>query len=245
MLYYTGFSTETVKMKQLVFFICLLVSTLAAPAPASESSEIAAHANEALRWMEMYRLYQQQGIVQNPFVPSANSPAVSAGATVDAAPAQPADVPPPAHVPVGDASEEETEDGNPATKAAGPAPLNSDEVEEAEEVEAAEADPAMVEAEPSANPAAVVEPAVVDVPIDVAPVDDAAAVDVPPVDVVPVDSAPAAPEVAVDPAAPATADILAAADVPAEVDAGATDVGAAPLDAEANMTGGPADPTAL
>lgn len=117
------------------------------------------------------------------------------------------------------------QDGNPATKAAGRALLNSDEVEEAEEVEAAEADPAMVEAEPSANP--------------VAPVDDAAAVDVPPVDVVPVDSAPAAPEVAVDPAAPATADILAAADVPAEVDARATDVG------EANMTGGPADPTAL
>ncbi|XP_026025099.1 enamelin [Astatotilapia calliptera] len=225
-------------MKQLVLFMCLLVSTLAAPFPASESSEIAAHANEALRWMEMYRLYQQQGIVQNPFIPSANSPAVSAGATVDAAPAQPADVPPPAPVPVGDASEEETEDGNPATKAAGRALLNSDEVEEAEEVEAAEADPAMVEAEPSANPAAV-EPAVVDVPIDVAPVDDAAAVDVPPVDVVPVDSAPAAPEVAVDPAAPATADILAAADVPAEVDARATDVG------EANMTGGPADPTAL
>ncbi|XP_014268826.1 enamelin [Maylandia zebra] len=190
-------------MKQLVLFMCLLVSTLAAPFPASESSEIAAHANEALRWMEMYRLYQQQGIVQNPFIPSANSP-----------------------------------DGNPATKAAGRALLNSDEVEEAEEVEAAEADPAMVEAEPSANPAAV-EPAVVDVPIDVAPVDDAAAVDVPPVDVVPVDSAPAAPEVAVDPAAPATADILAAADVPAEVDARATDVG------EANMTGGPADPTAL
>ncbi|XP_035762197.1 enamelin [Neolamprologus brichardi] len=204
--------------------------------------QIAAHANEALRWMEMYRLYQQQGVVQNPFIPSANLPAVSAGATVDAAPAQPADVPPPAPVPVGDASEEETEDGNPATKAAGRAPLNSDEVEEAEEVDAAEADPAMVEAEPSAEPSAnpaAVEPAVVDVPIDVAPVDDAAAVDVPPVDVVPVDSAPAAPEVAVDPAAPATADILAAADVPAEVDARATDVG------EANMTGGPADPAAL
>ncbi|XP_030599842.1 enamelin [Archocentrus centrarchus] len=216
-------------MKQLVFFMCLLVSTLAAPAPASESTEVAVHANEALRWMELYRLYQQQGIVQNPFLPSAH-------ASVDAAPPQSADVPPPAPIPVGDASEDETEDVNPATKTGSPAPLNSDEVEEAEEVEAAEADPAVVEAaEPSANP---------DVPVDAAPV-DAATVDVPPVDVVPVDSALAAPGVAVDPAAPAKADILTAGDVPAEVDAGATDVGAAALAAETNMTDGAADPTAL
>lgn len=153
MLYYTGFSTEPVKMKQLVLFMCLLVSTLAAPvslilciiksaiwyhfktqlstsncclltsiseiAVSSKRKQwgkmafstflfwvldpsamtynamflschqlgtmivvwqtgynwlnctaclkmpgiylqIAAHANEALRWMEMYRLYQQQ-----------------------------------------------------------------------------------------------------------------------------------------------------------------------------------------
>ncbi|XP_076583689.1 enamelin [Chaetodon auriga] len=162
-------------MKLLVFMMCLLVTTFAAPAPQSENTEekqIAAHANEALRWMEIYRLYQQQGIVRNPFLPAADVP-------VDAAPAQPADAPLLAPIAVGDASEEETENDNPAPKAGAPAPpaapLNSDEAEEAEEVEAAEAEPAVVEAAP-ADPAVAVELAVVDVPVDAAPV-DAAAVD--------------------------------------------------------------------
>ncbi|TKS68217.1 hypothetical protein D9C73_002278 [Collichthys lucidus] len=190
--------------------------------PGSESNEekVAAHANEALRWMEMYRMYQQQGVVRNPFLPAADAP-------VDAAPAQPADVPAPAPIANEDASEEEAEEGNPAPRAAAApgapaAPLNSDEAEEVEEVEAVEAEPAVVEAAPAepaaeepaaaepaaADPAAAVEPAVVDVPVDAAPV-DAVVVDVPPVDVVPVDVAPEAP---VD---------AAAADVPADADAGA------------------------
>jgi len=203
-------------MKPVVFMMCLLVTALAAPAPGSESDEqVAAHANEALRWMEMYRLYQQQGLVGNPFVAAADTPADAAvGAAVDTAPAQPAYVPPPAApaAPVEDASEEE--DGNAARNAALGAPLNSDE-EETEEVEVAEVEPAVVEeapaepaAGPGADPAADVETAVVDVPIDVAPVDAIAAVDLPPVDMVAFDHAPAALEVSVD---VAVADVTAAA----------------------------------
>ncbi|KAM7419289.1 hypothetical protein PAMA_016413 [Pampus argenteus] len=129
---------EKVMMKPVVILMCLLSTALAAPVPGSESNEqVAAHANEALRWMEMYRLYQQQGLVGNPFIPAADAPAeTAAAAVVDAAPAEPANDSPPAPVPVGDASEEEeAEDGKPAPKAGPAAPLNSDEAEEAEEVE--------------------------------------------------------------------------------------------------------------
>ncbi|XP_067355832.1 enamelin isoform X1 [Channa argus] len=205
-------------MELVVFLLCLLVTTQAAPAPDSESNEqLAAHANQALRWMEMYRLYQQQGAVGNLFPPASDAPA-------DAAPA---DVPPPAPVAVEDASEEETEVGKPVPKAGAPpaAPVNSDEVEEAEEVEAADAEPAEEAAvETTADLAAAVEPALVDVPVGAVPV-NAAAVDGPPVDGFSVDIAPVAPEVATYIITPAPA-------------------GAAPPAVEVEMTGVAADPAA-
>ncbi|XP_037530853.1 enamelin [Nematolebias whitei] len=204
-------------MKQSVFLMCLLATTFAAPVPDSESSEqVSAHANEALRLMEIYRLYQQSGLAGNPFVPAANAPSRPVVSAVVA----------PAPLQAEEVSDEETEDGD--SKAAAPAapgaPLNSDEEEEVEEVEAAEAEPAVVEAAPAeptvgpaAEPGVALEPAVVDVPADVAPV-DGAAVNVPPVDIVPVDSATSAPEVAADvasPAADAGAVITGGADIPA------------------------------
>ncbi|KAK2817070.1 hypothetical protein Q5P01_025261 [Channa striata] len=202
-------------MQLVVFLLCLLVTTKAAPAPDSDSNEqFAAHANEALRWMEMYRLYQQQGVAGNPFLPAADAPA-------DAAPA---DVPPPAPIAMEDASEEEAEVGKPVLKT-GAVPLNSDEAEEAEEVEAAEPEPVEGAAvEPTADPAAAVEPAVVDVPLDAAPV-DAAAVDVPAADVFSVGTDPVAPEVT-DTVTPAAA-------------------GAAPPAVEAEMSRVTAAPPAL
>ncbi|KAK1885683.1 D-alanine--D-alanine ligase [Dissostichus eleginoides] len=228
---------ETTMMKLVVFMMCLLATTLAAPVAESESNEekVAAHANEALRWMEMYRMYQQQGVVGNPFLPAADAP-------VDAAPAE---VAPPAPVAAADASEEENEDEGAAPKAAAAvgAPLNSDEEEEAEEVEAAEAEPAVEVAleEPAADPEADVEPAVVDVPVDAAMVDAAVVVDVVPVDVVPAEVAPSAPEVAVNAPVPAAADVPA--DVPAAVDVhAAADAADAPLVAETDTTGVAADP---
>ncbi|KAM4594898.1 enamelin [Fundulus diaphanus] len=191
-------------MKQILISMCLLVSTFAAPlAPGSDSSEqVALHANEALRLMEMYRLYQQQGL-GNPFLPAADAPVVALQAQL-------------APVPADDASDEEAEDGNPAPRVAVPgapaAPLNSDEEEEAEEVEAAEVEPTMVDVAPAdptvapaADPAAAAEPELVAIPPDVAPVDGVVVV-VPPVDVVPVD---AAAEVAVDVAGPVATDIPA------------------------------------
>ncbi|KAM4751218.1 enamelin [Anableps anableps] len=196
-------------MKQILILMCLLVSTFAAPAPGSESSEIAAHANEALRLMEMYRLYQQQGL-RNPFLAAADAPANSVGTpAVVAVQAQLAPIP------AEDVSDEENEDGNPAPRFAVPgapaAPLNSDEEEEAEEAEAAEVEPTVVDiapADPTAAPAAdpaAAEPEVVVIPADVAPVDGVVVI-VPPVDIVPVDTAT---EVSVDVAAPVAADIPA------------------------------------
>ncbi|XP_017274748.1 enamelin [Kryptolebias marmoratus] len=195
-------------MKQSVVLMCLLVTAFAAPAPDSDSSEVAAHANEALRLMEMYRLYQQSGLAGNPFLPAADAPARPAlSAVVDPAP-----------LAAEDASDEETEDGN--AKAA--APVNSDEAEEAEEVEAVEAEPTVVEAapvEPTADPAAepgvALEPAVVDTPADIAPV-DGVAVNVPPVDIVPVDGAISGPGAAADAGVvDAGAVMLGEGDVPA------------------------------
>ncbi|XP_061687137.1 enamelin isoform X2 [Syngnathoides biaculeatus] len=101
--------------------MCLFVACSAAPLQESQSNEqIAAHANQALRLMEMYRLYQQQGLAVNPFLPAAATPRVRAAAKalsqVDAAPAQaataaaplPPAAPAAAAQPVGeDASEEE------------------------------------------------------------------------------------------------------------------------------------------
>nr|XP_057942617.1 enamelin [Doryrhamphus excisus] len=158
-------------MAHVVLMMCLLVACSAAPAQESQNNEqIAAHANEALRWMEMYRLYQQQGMVANPFLPAAEAPAEPAAAvvTVDAAPAQPATgappppPPPPPQAPAqsaGEASEEENDEAESAPKLA--APLNSDE--EAEEAEEAEEEESAAEAAANAS----VPVAAVDVPAEV------------------------------------------------------------------------------
>ncbi|MEQ2269565.1 hypothetical protein XENORESO_006329 [Xenotaenia resolanae] len=140
--------------------------------------------------MEMYRLYQQQGL-GNPFLPAADAPANSAGAP--AVVALQAQLTP---VPAEDVSDEETGDGNPAARVAVPgapaAPLNSDEEVEDEEAEAVEVELTVVDVappDPTAAPAAAAEPEVVVIPPDVAPVDGVvvavppAATDIPAVDV--------------------------------------------------------------
>ncbi|XP_061736233.1 enamelin isoform X2 [Nerophis ophidion] len=151
-------------MERGVLVMILLAACSAAPVEQSPNQEVAAHAHEALRWMEMYRLYQQQGMVANPFLPAAAVPAEPAAAeteaAVDASPAQLAtDAPAPAGTApapaqmAGEASEEETEEANPAPKSA--APLNSDEGEEAEETEVAEEEEGAVAGVP-ADPASAV-----------------------------------------------------------------------------------------
>ncbi|XP_037105504.1 enamelin [Syngnathus acus] len=179
-------------MERAVIMMCLFVACSTAPVQESENNEIAAHANEALRLMEMYRLYQQQGMVANPFLPASETPGVvvageappaepaeAAPKQVDSAPVHTATASPPppavaAAQPVGDVSEEE-EDANPASKAAAPvAPLNSEEAEEAEDTEEAEE---AAEA-PAANPAAPADvPAAVDAAAEIAAVDTQAAVE--------------------------------------------------------------------
>ncbi|XP_049577229.1 enamelin [Syngnathus scovelli] len=169
-------------MERAVIMMCLFVACSTAPVQESENNKIAAHANEALRLMEMYRLYQQQGMVANPFLPASETPGVvEAPPQVDSAPVHTATATPPppavaAAQPVGDVSEEE-EDASPASKAAAPvAPLNSEEAEEAEDTEEAEE---AAEA-PAANPAAPTDvPAVVDPAAEIAAVDVQAAVDAP------------------------------------------------------------------
>ncbi|XP_062333368.1 enamelin [Osmerus eperlanus] len=181
-------------MKPVVFLMCLLGSTFAAPAPESGSNEqVAAHANMALRMMEFYRMYgslQQQGVgaAGNPAFPAVPGNAA-------AAPPPSFFMPPP--MPAG--SDEEGAPqyaygyGLPAG-AAPAAPLNSDEV--GEDAAGAEAEAAEAEAEPAAAEA---EPAAE------AAVPEAAA---------PVDVVPALPEVSMDiaVAVPAGADIGAAVD---------------------------------
>ncbi|XP_029916764.1 enamelin [Myripristis murdjan] len=199
-------------MKPVVFMMCLLGVTLAAPAPDGITNEqAAAHANEALRWMEMYRLFQQQGAAGNPFLPAA-------GAMVDAAQAQPVNAPP---APAGDVSDEETV---PQVGSFGPAatPLNSDEVDDEEE-----AAPAVAAGAP-AEPAAVPDPAaavVVEAPVDVAPAAPDVSVDV-------VAAVPAAADVPVAVDVPAAVDAAAAAAAP-DAAAAAPDAAAAAPDAAA------------
>ncbi|XP_073699382.1 enamelin [Garra rufa] len=185
-------------MKAVAFLMCLLGSSLAAPAHDSGSNEqaIIGHANTALQLMELYRMLghlQQQGFG-----------AVRTGAHVPAAPVAPAAPAPvdtqaqvspqvpqqgfffnPAHfAPTGDGSDEEEAPQyrgfypphgyQPAQPAA---PLNSDEAEGAEEAEAAEAAEAVAEPEPAGTTATVdVTVANEILPVDV---DVAVAVDVP------------------------------------------------------------------
>ncbi|XP_057700663.1 enamelin isoform X1 [Corythoichthys intestinalis] len=175
-------------MEKAVIIMCLFVACSAAPVQKRQSDEIAAHANEALRLMEMYRLLQQQGIVPNPFLPAAEIPGTEATPEVrpegparatpeqvDFVPAQAATIVPPPPVaadaaaaqPVGDESEEQ-EDAKPASKAAAApvAPPNSEEAdEETEEVGEATVIKAEAAEAPAADPVA---PA--DVPaVDAAP----------------------------------------------------------------------------
>ncbi|XP_077575843.1 enamelin isoform X2 [Stigmatopora nigra] len=154
-------------MEKAVILMYLFVTCSAAPVPKSQSNEIAAHANEALRLMEMYRMLQQQGIVASPFLPATEIPAMEAAPEL--LPAEPAEavievnavpeeaatiVPasPTAGQTVGDASEEE-EDAKPALKEASVvAPPNSDEAEETEENEEAE-EAIVIEAQAAKVPA--------------------------------------------------------------------------------------------
>ncbi|KAK6325036.1 hypothetical protein J4Q44_G00043780 [Coregonus suidteri] len=190
-------------MISVVLLMCLLGYSLAAPAPDSGSDEqVAAHANEALRWMELYRMYGSLGQQAAPVQPSMlNGPA--------AAPAAPAQAPNFFYPPPPPMNSDEEAPAprygfyggyypypGQAAPAAPAVPLNSDEV--GEDAVAAEA-----EAEPAVDHAAE-EPAVVD---SAAPVDPAAA----------------AP---VDPAVEESIDVVipAAVDIPATIDTVASDV---------------------
>ncbi|XP_050984811.1 enamelin isoform X2 [Labeo rohita] len=189
-------------MKAVAFLMCLLGSSLAAPAPDSGSNEaIIGHANTALQLMELYRMLghlQQQGFGAVPT--GAQVPAVPAVPAAPAAPAAPAPVNtqpqvspqvpqqgfffnPALFAPNGDGSDEE---GAPQFRGFYPpygyqpaqpaAPLNSDEAEGAEEAEAAEAAEVAAEPEPAGTAATVDATA--------ANVDATAANEIPPVDVV-------------------------------------------------------------
>ncbi|TRY82920.1 hypothetical protein DNTS_027919 [Danionella cerebrum] len=215
-------------MKVVAFLLCLLSSSLAAPAPDSGSNEqaIANHANTALQLMELYRALgqlRQQGFG---VVPGAQLPAQVAPAAIDAqpevspqAPQQALVLSPAVVAPTGDDSDEE---GAPAQAAA---PLNSDEAEEAEEAEGgeeaegAEAALAGPEAEPAGIPPAVDAPAVdapaVDAPVinEAAPVADTA----PAPEAIATDAG-AAVEPVLNPEAPVAAEVNPA---PVEADIGA------------------------
>ncbi|XP_064781931.1 enamelin isoform X2 [Oncorhynchus masou masou] len=208
-------------MISVVLLMCLLGFSLAAPTPDSGSDEVAAHANEALRWMELYRMYGSLGQLAAPAQP----PMLNAPAAAPAAPAQDPKFfypPPPMN------SDEEAPvpryggygryypyPGQ-AAPAAQAVPLNSDEVGEDEAATEAEAEPAV---DPAAE-----EPAVVDT---AAPVDPAAAAPVDPAVDVPIDVV-----------------IPAAVDIPATI---ATDIIVvdpaliAPIDTI--VVAGPLDPT--
>ncbi|XP_014051040.1 tropomyosin-1, isoforms 33/34 isoform X2 [Salmo salar] len=211
-------------MISVVLLMCLLGFSLAAPTPDSGSDEVAAHANEALRWMELYRMYGSLGQLAAPAQP----PMLNAPAAAPAAPAQDPKFfypPPPMN------SDEEAPVPHyggyvryyPYPGQAAPAapvlPLNSDEVGEDEAAAEAEAEPAVDHAAE--------EPAVVDT-------------------ATPVDPAAAAP---VDPAVDVPIDVVipAAVDIPATIDTVATDIIVvnpaliAPIDT--TVVSGPSDPT--
>ncbi|XP_051560020.1 uncharacterized protein LOC127444602 [Myxocyprinus asiaticus] len=193
-------------MKAFAFLMCLLGSSLAAPAPDSGSNEegIIRHANTALQLMELYRMLgqlRQQGFgavaspAQQPAVPAA--PAAPVDAQPQVSPQgleQGLFFNPALFAPRGDGSDEEGAPqfrgfyppyGNQPAQPA--APLNSDEAEGAEEAEAAKGAEAGAEAGPEPTGGA---PAIdagianeilpVDVAVDVPPMDIAAAVDLAP-----------------------------------------------------------------
>ncbi|XP_016088822.1 enamelin [Sinocyclocheilus grahami] len=177
-------------MKVLAFLMCLLGSSLAAPAPDSGSNEqaIIGHANTALQLMELYRMLghlQQQGFgavptgAQLPAAPAEPAPADAQPQVSPQAPQQGFFFNPALFAPTGDGSDEE---GVPQFRGFYPpygyqpaqpaAPLNSDEAEVAEEAEgaeAAEAAEAGAEPEPAGTAATVDATAVNEIaPVDVA-----------------------------------------------------------------------------
>ncbi|KAL7855561.1 hypothetical protein AOLI_G00191650 [Acnodon oligacanthus] len=200
-------------MKAVVFLMCFVGYTAAAPAPESGSQEqqIAAHAHTALQLMELYRLYghlQHQVQAQPAQAPQpgflVNHPALHPREDDSDEEAQPQHVgafyPPYGYPAV---------PGAPAVPAAPATPPNSDEAEEAEGAEAAEAEgaeAAEAEAEPVSEapvtdlaPAATaVDPVVVDPPVEVeVGIEVPIAADIPATDVL---NAAAAAAAAVDPA---------------------------------------------
>ncbi|XP_016310638.1 predicted GPI-anchored protein 58 [Sinocyclocheilus anshuiensis] len=177
-------------MKVLAFLMCLLGSSLAAPAPDSGSNEqaIIGHANTALQLMELYRMLghlQQQGfgavptgaqLPAAPAAPVAPAPADAQPQVSPQAPQQGFFFNPALFAPTGDGSDEE---GAPQFRGFYPpygyqpaqpaALLNSDEAEVAEEAEGAEAAEAGAEPEPAGTAATVDATAVNEIaPMDVA-----------------------------------------------------------------------------
>ncbi|KAK2909120.1 hypothetical protein Q8A67_004957 [Cirrhinus molitorella] len=167
---------QRANMKAVVFLMCLLGSSLAAPAPDSGSNEqaIIGHANTALQLMELYRMLghlRQQGfgavptgaqLPAAPVAPAAPAPVDTQPQVSPQAPQQGFFFNPALFAPVGDGSDEE---GAPQFRGFYPphgyhpaqpaAPLNSDEAEGAEEAEAAEAAEAGAEPEPAGTAATV------------------------------------------------------------------------------------------
>ncbi|KAK9981281.1 hypothetical protein ABG768_000834 [Culter alburnus] len=223
-------------MKAVALLMCLLGSSLAAPAPDSGSNEqaINSHANTALQLMELYRMLgqlRQQGFgvvptgAQLPAVPAAPAAPVPVDTQPQVSPQGPQQgffFNPALFAPRGDGSDEEEAPQfrgfyppygyQPAQPAA---PLNSDEAEGAEEAEAEEG----TEPEPTGT---------------ASPVDAAAVNEILPIDVavdVPVEPSPeviAAAAAAVDPAlipeAPAVAVEIDTTLVGPDVAAGAEQV---------------------
>ncbi|XP_051761616.1 enamelin [Ctenopharyngodon idella] len=228
-------------MKAVALFMCLLGSSLAAPALDSGSNEqaINSHANTALQLMEFYRILgqlRQQGFgvvptgAQLPAVPVAPA-APAAPAPVDTQPQVSPQAPqqgfffnPALFAPRGDGSDEEGapqfrgfyppygyQPGQPA------APLNSDEAEGAEEAEAEEGTEG-TEPEPTGTASPVDAAAVNEIlPVDVA-------VDVPVEPSPEVITAAAAVDPALIPEAPAAAVEIDTTLVGPDVAAGAEQV---------------------
>ncbi|XP_077103074.1 enamelin [Siphateles boraxobius] len=202
-------------MKAVALLMCLLGSSLAAPAPDSGSNEqaINSHTNTALQLMELYRMLgqmRQQGfgavptdaqLPAAPVAPAAPAPVDTQPQASPQAPQQGFFFNPALFAPPGDGSDEE---GAPQYRGFYPpygyrpaqpaAPLNSDEAEGAEEAEAAEgAEAAEAGAEP--EPAGTASPVDAAVANEILPID--VAVDVP---VEPAPEVNAAAPAAVDPA---------------------------------------------
>ncbi|XP_039504432.1 enamelin [Pimephales promelas] len=179
-------------MKAVALLMCLLGSSLAAPAPDSSSNEqVASHANTAVQLMELYRLIAQMrqqgfGAAPNdaqlpaaPVAPAAPAPVDTQPQVSPQAPQQGFFFNPALFAPQGDGSDEE---GAPQFRGFYPpygyqpaqpaAPLNSDEAEGAEEAEAAEGAEA---AEAGAEP----EPAGTALPVDAAVANEILPIDVP------------------------------------------------------------------